>query len=137
LNKKTIFLIAGLVLLALAFSGCTTEQPNTGGGGEAAEKATVSFSAVVGDIHVLDSSLEVEKGTNAFEAFQQAADIGFTDYGEMGVLVESINGIAPGENEFWKLFVNGEESMVGINSISIEEDTLIEWKIDSFENYAG
>ncbi len=40
-------------------------------------------------------------------------------------------------NEFWKLFVDGEESMVGISSITIVKDMEIEWRTEKIEDYFG
>ena len=101
------------------------------------EKVNVSFKAIANEETILDTVTEVAKGTNAFEAMQEIAEVEFTDYGEMGVMIESINGITPKTNKFWKLFVNGEEAQIGINGIILEEDTAIEWKIDSFDSYTG
>ncbi len=125
-------MFAVLIVIWLAFIAIVPPeyQPSSG------EKAPVSFKAFA-DRDVLNKTIEVEKGTNAFDAMQQVATVGYQDFGEMGVLVESINGVKPEENQFWKLFVNGEQAQVGISSITIEEDTTIEWKTEAIEAYTG
>ena len=65
------------------------------------------------------------------------AEVGSQDFGEMGMMVESIEGTAAGENEFWALYVDGEMAMTGINGITLEKDTLIEWKLEGIEAYSG
>ncbi len=131
-DLKLVALLLGLLILWFVFiSGVPVEYTSP------YEKVNVSFKAVANEETVLDTTTEISKGTNAFEAMQEIAEVEFTDYGEMGVMIDSINGITPRANEFWKLFVNDEEAMVGISSIIFEEDTAIEWKIDSFDSYTG
>ncbi len=131
-DPKLAILLIGLLVLWLVFiSNIPVEYTSP------FETINVSFKAIANEETVLDTVEEIAKGTNAFDAMQEVAEIEFTDYGEMGVMIDSINGITPEANEFWKLFVNNEEAMVGISSIILEEDTAIEWKIDSFDSYTG
>ena len=129
--KLAVLLLGLLVLWFIFISNVPVEYASP------YETVNVSFKAVANGETVLDTVAEVGKGTNAFDAMQEVADVEFQDFGEMGVMIESINGTMPKENEFWKLFVNGEEAAVGISSISIEEDTAIEWKTESIESYTG
>jgi len=86
---------------------------------------------------VLDKIIRVDPGTNAFDAMLSVANVGYQDYGSLGVMIETINGTSPKENEFWKLFVNGEQAALGISAITINEDTTIEWKTEAIEEYLG
>ena len=138
-DPKLALLLVGLIVLWFVFISIIPAESNSPN-----ETVNVSFKANAGEeipnsinANVLDVTTKVTKGTNAFDAMQEVAEIEFTDYGEMGVMIDSINGTTPEENEFWKLFVNGEEAMVGISSIILEEDTAIEWQIDSFDSYTG
>jgi len=130
--KKLALVLIGLVVLWFVFASIVPAQNSPA----APASATVSFKAFAGEENVLDVTTMVPKGTNAFDAMQQVANVEFQDFGAMGAMVESINGVKPGQNEFWGLYVNGEQSMAGISGITIEEDTAIEWKIESIESYA-
>lgn len=133
-------LLAGLIAVWLIYTSIApqqsqatvqeTDSPKTG-----QETATVSFKATAGTQTVLDKQIKVEKGTNAFEAMQLAAEVGYqeTAYGPM---VETINGASHGTNQFWALYLNGEMAMVGINGITIDKDTTIEWKTEDIESYS-
>ena len=131
-DPKLALLLLGLLILWFVFVAMVPVEYTS-----PYEKVNVSFKAIANEETILDTVAEISKGTNAFEAMQEIAEVEFTDYGEMGVMIESINGTAPKTNKFWKLFVNGEEATAGISSIVIEEDTAIEWKIDSFDSYTG
>ena len=127
---KLVLLLLGLLVVWLVFiSNVPVEYVSP------YETVNVSFKAIANGEIILDTNAEVAKGTNAFDTMQEVTSVEFQDFGSMGVMVESINGTKPKENEFWKLFVNGEEAAVGISSISIEEDTAIEWKTESIDAY--
>jgi len=131
-DPKLAILLLGLIILWFVFAAMVPVEYTS-----PLEKVNVSFKAIANEESVLDTIVEISKGTNAFDVMQEVAEIEFTDYGEMGVMIDSINGVTPKANEFWKLFVNNEEAMVGISSIILEEDTAIEWKIESMETYTG
>jgi len=121
-----------LALAFIAISGCVTQNSGTNQG---QEKANVFFRATGLEGVILEKTVQVEKGTNAFEAMQQATTVGFTDYGEMGILVESINGTALPETHYWKLVVDGQDSAVGISGITINKDTSIEWYSEEIQGF--
>ena len=130
IEPKLFIWLIGLIVLWFVVAALIPMVPPAEEG-----EATVIFKAVAGESEILNKTVVVETGTNAFDAMQQAATVGFEDYGEMGVMVTSINGVKPAQNEFWKLFVNGEEAQVGISSLVIEEDTTFEWKTEEMQAY--
>jgi len=134
IDPKLFIWLIGLIVLWFVFSSTVQLQPPEEMQGT---EAKVLFKAVAGSKVVLDKEIMVKKGTSAFDAMQMVATVGYKDYGEMGVLVETINGVKPGTNEFWKLFVNGEEAQVGISSLTIESDATIEWKTEEMQDYTG
>ena len=121
-----------LALAFIAISGCVTQNS---GANQGQEKANVFFRATGLDGVILEKTIQVEKGTNAFEAMQQATTVGYTDYGEMGILVESINGTTLPETHYWKLVVDGQDSAVGISGITIEKDTAIEFYAEAIQGF--
>jgi hypothetical protein len=136
-SKHRALLFFGLAQILL-FSGCTqtlqeqkdTESPSQ----EQTVTLTLKLFNEEGQL-ILDESLEVEPGTNAFEAMQKIAEVEYEDYGSMGAFVKGINGIRPGQGNYLALYVNGEYANKGISSHSIEDDTLIEWKIEKIGSY--
>lgn len=131
-DKRLLLALIAIVALAIVFAIIVLPKNNSSPAG-----ASISFKAIANGETILDSTAMVAMGTNAFDAMQEIANVEFQDFGAMGVMVEAINGVKPGQNEFWGLYVNGEQSMAGISGITIEADTAIEWKIESVESYTG
>jgi len=132
-KPKLFVWLAVLVAIWLIFISIVPIEPRPG---PMEGQSTVLFKASAGGKIILNETSYVENGTSAFDAMQEVAAVGYQDFGEMGVMVESINETKPGEGEFWGLYVDGEMAMVGINSIVIEKDTSIEWKIETIEGYS-
>jgi hypothetical protein len=82
-------------------------------------------------IPIFNEDQMLKPNTNAFEAVKELIDNNLTykEY-DFGVFVESILGITPKEDEFWSLYVNGEQAAQGISSYTISEDMLIEFKLE-------
>jgi len=138
-SKYRAFLLFGFALILL-LSGCTQtlqEQNRTENPFQEQEK-TVTFTLKLFDREgqlVLDKSLEVEPGKNAFEAMHDLVEVSYEDYGSMGTFVKGINGIVPEQGYYLALYVDSVYASKGISSYSIEKDTLIEWKIEKIESY--
>ncbi len=133
-DPKLFLLLIGLLAVWLVFSAFVPPEFKPVPG---EDSALITFTATAGGEVILNKTIEVDTGINAFEAMNDVAEVGSQDFGEMGVMVESINGVTPGENEFWALYVNGEMAVTGINGITLEKDTLIEWKLEGIEDYSG
>lgn len=52
----------------------------------------------------------------------------FKPYGDF---VTAINGVAPGENQFWKLNVNGKMSQCGIDTYILKSGDVVQWSLDT------
>lgn len=146
--KKQWFLwLALLIILWFVFNSVAQQYQNgqqqaLEGAEQGTELETVTalIKASAAGQQVLDEAIEVEKGTSAFDAMMQAdPELQYREFEGMGVMVESINGVGvtPGDNKFWALYVNGEMAAVGISSITLEENTLIEWKLEEIKSYTG
>lgn len=70
-----------------------------------------------------------QDGKNAFELLQTAAQVEFKQY-DFGVFVESINGVKPDAQHFWKLYINGAESQVGADQLQTKNGDVVEWKLE-------
>ena len=133
-DPKLFLLLIGLLAVWLVFSAFVPPEfkPTPG-----ETQILATFKAMSGEELILNRTINVATGTNAFDAMKKVAEVGSQDFGEMGMMVESIEGTAAGENEFWALYVDGEMAMTGINGITLEKDTLIEWKLEGIEAYSG
>ncbi len=131
IEAKHFFWLAGLVCLWLIISAVLPQQALQQEG-----NAFVTLKAFAGPEPLFEKQVEVEIGANGFKAIQESGlEFEYTDYGEMGVFIESIEGTKPAQDEFWKLFVNGEEAQVGVSSVLIDKNTLLEWKIEKVQAY--
>ena len=104
---------------------------------QSSEIVTVLVKASDNGQIVLDKVIQVEKGSNAFEAMKKADPLLEFEEFSFGVMVNGINGVSPVENSFWALYINGEMAAVGISSVLVEGNMLIEWKTEEIEPYAS
>ena len=98
-----------------------------------AEKVTVIVKATDAEGNViLDKVLDVEKGKTAFDAMKQADPLlGYKEDATYGVFISSINGVSPGQGDrYWALYVDGASALTGVSGIKLNENRLIEWKIE-------
>jgi hypothetical protein len=130
-EPKHLLWLAGLICLWLIIAAVLPQQSTP-----QERNAFATIKVFAGSEPVFEKQVEVATGTNGFEAIQASGlEFEYTDYGEMGVFIESIEGIKPRPDEFWKLLVNGKEAQSGISSIAIDKNTLIEWKIEKMQAY--
>lgn len=75
---------------------------------------------------VLDMMRKLDSENSEFRFDSEASE-----YGEY---IVSINGHIPNvsKNEFWKLFVNGEESVTGVSMLTLRNNDVVRWEIDTF-----
>ncbi len=86
-------------------------------------------TAVIADDYVQYRGIE---GRTAFELLRDITDVGYKQY-DFGVFIESINGVKPDAQHFWKLYVNGTESQVGADSMQTRNGDVIEWKLEEIK----
>lgn len=118
--------IAILTLVATsAFSGCvaTTEKTNNL---DSTDYVVTEWCLVSAPEDKVCYETEVERGTDAYTSLEQLAiqseevSVVADNYGpELGYYVKEINGLAANNTNYWKLYVNEEESQVGISSVII------------------
>lgn len=71
---------------------------------------------------------------NAFELLLENANenVQYKQY-DYGVFIESIRGVKPESNQFWKLYINGQESPVGADKLQTKAGDIIEWKLEEIK----
>lgn len=87
-----------------------------------AQTVQAYFSAVKDNEMIVDKTISVENGTNALEAMQEVAEVGYKEYAGMGALVTSINGIESSDEYYWALYVDGKYADKGISAYTVEND---------------
>jgi len=70
-----------------------------------------------------------QDGKNAFELLKERTSVESKQY-DFGVFVESINGVKPEANSFWKLYVNGQASQVGASELVTKRGDILEWVME-------
>ena len=73
----------------------------------------------------LAAEMDFPKGTNGFKAMSTIVQV----KPKRGGIITDLCGVhADGQKRFWSLNVDGTKSKVGINSLTLEEDTVILWQ---------
>ncbi len=80
---------------------------------------------------ILDATDSFVAGTTALDAMQELTVVEYTQY-VFGVMILSIAGVSPGNQQYWALYQDGNYSNVGISEINIDNDIMLEWKIESW-----
>ncbi len=126
-----------MLTASLLISGCISQTNSQNNNPPAAaitapvETVNVQFS-VKGTQNMLGKTIDAVKGANAFEEMQKYFVVNYktTSYGPM---VMGINGEIAPENSYWALYVDGNYSQVGINSITLDKNTAISWRLEKIQ----
>ena len=115
--------IAGLTYIVKTYN--LSDQP---------ERAIVKTNSKIKDQTIVLKDYVRYPGKDGRTAFDLLMDVTksnveFKRY-DFGVYVESINGVKPPSNQFWKLYVNAEEAQVGSDKLSTHRGDIVEWLIE-------
>lgn len=69
-----------------------------------------------------------QDGKNALELLQADHHVDASDEG----FVNAIDGVKPGEKEFWAFYVNGEQAQVGAKDYQTKNSDHVEWTLEGF-----
>jgi hypothetical protein len=94
---------------------------------QCATPASVSIN-VNGTTSVPSVTYPGSDGKNALELLQASHTVDATGEG----FVNGIDGIAPGDHQFWLLCVNGKGAEVGAKDLATQSSDRIEWKLGTF-----
>ena len=96
----------------------------------------VSYKIIEGNGKIISSTIDISKNSNVYSLLetmskQENFKIESKEYKDMGILVESIDGIKNGtDNKYWQYWVNGELPMVSADKKEVKNGDQIEWKFD-------
>jgi hypothetical protein len=100
-----------------------------------ADKAVATTPSVVLTLSINDkeSGLTVEvkksvpKGSNAFQVLRDTVAVKHKTYPKLGAFVTGLCGVDAAKGRVWTFTVDTKWSEVGIESLTLERDTVIEW----------
>lgn len=124
---KHILLPAALSFLLLG-AGCSMYKTvvinTTANVNQQNANTTVNANSNAG----LSFSYQGQDGKNALELLQTVGPVDVSDAG----FVNAINGIKPGDRQFWAFYVNGQQAQVGAKEYQTKSTDTIEWKLEAY-----
>ncbi len=69
-----------------------------------------------------------QAGKNALELLQAKHTVDASAQG----FVNAIDGVKPGDHQYWSFYVNNKQADVGAKDYQTKNDDAIEWKLESF-----
>jgi len=132
--KKMLSLILCIVLIAvtaLFAAGCSdkndgAETPSGAGDITVLGEGATSFDLTVVDGDGNESAFTVNTDETTVGAALLALDFIAGEEGEMGLYIESVNGITADYNvdgTYWAFYINGEYATSGVDTTDIAADT--------------
>lgn len=73
-------------------------------------------------------------GQTPFSLLNQNETVEYTQY-EMGVFINSINGLAASEDSYWALYVNGEYAQQAADQIELKAGDEVKWVYQSMDQF--
>ncbi|MFH0954771.1 MAG: hypothetical protein V1777_01570 [Candidatus Micrarchaeota archaeon] len=125
MNWKSAALL--LIAVSIVLAGCTSSN-NGSSTPEAKTTAEVHLRALDRNLIVVDKFQEFPKGTNAFSALSQMAQLQISLQAN-GKKVTGVNELHSTSDRQMGTFVNGEEFTQGIDSLTLNQDITIEFRL--------
>ena len=131
---KTFFLVSAVIFLA---AGCNQKQASDDVLQivENERQAIQVVHKVEGDMGDQLFNFYVEENKNALDLLKSGHTVETKSFSGVGEFVESINGKSPEADQFWALYVNGEQAQVGASDYKPINGDNIEWKLEKITNY--
>ena len=119
-----------ITLLSL---GCTSQSETV----DQEPRSAVGFTLKVYDAEgeaLVNQFGMAEKGMTALEAMESLVPVEYTS-STYGAFVTNINGVSTGSGHYWALYIDGEYADRAIDAYNIEEDTVVEWKLEELQDF--
>ena len=132
MNARAALVSSSVLTAILLWSASAAAQSVTPGPGNATSaRHDVILTLKIADGQsglTLEAKRPVPKGSNALQVLQDTVLVKYKTYPNLGAFVTSLCGIDPPEGFVWTFTVDKEWSAVGIGNLTLERDTVIEWK---------
>lgn len=77
-------------------------------------------------------SYQGQEGVTALELLKNTHQVETASY-DFGEMVNSIDGVKPGENQFWSFYINGEMATEGADTYVTKSSDTLSWKLDNIQ----
>jgi hypothetical protein len=125
-----------LLVIAAFFAGDVDPDVLPIGTSPVSGTVVVNFEGSPSPQGVRTARYEVEPGSNAWAAVQQALDrrnLDFQDFGAgLGILITGFYGVLAQGNGFWEFRVNGQSSDVGVSGYIVRDGDRLEFRYSNF-----
>ena len=78
----------------------------------------------------LNAEKQVAQGVNAFDAVRKIVSLRYTTHPQLGPFVTELAGVSPPAGCCWLLYVDGEWSNLGSTGITLQGDTVLEFRTE-------
>lgn len=122
--KLRRFLLPVVLSLVLLGAGCSLTQTvnvNTTSNQNVNSTSTTNTGA-------RSVSYAGQTGKNALELLQSKHQVDVSSQG----FVNAIDGVKPGDHEYWSFYVNGKQADVGAKDYQTKTSDTIAWKLESY-----
>jgi hypothetical protein len=126
MNWKKILLLLGLIAGGLWYRDYVLSQRETA-------VPAVQETAEEQSVAAQYTFTAAENGQTAEELLNENADVEYTDYGDGGRFVSSIDGIAGDEGHYWAFYLNGEYSQTGVSQTILQEGDIITFTYEAID----
>ena len=75
----------------------------------------------------VEAKKSVPRGSNAFQVLRDTVAMKYKTYPKLGAFVTGLCGVDAAKGKVWTLTVDTKWSKVGIENLTLEHDTVIEW----------
>lgn len=117
-----VSLLLGLAVLGASCSLTTTVKQ------QSANTKSVTTNTVTNTTATAKVAYAGQTGKNALELLQSGHTVDASAQG----FVNAIDGVKPGEHEFWAFYVNAKQAAVGAKDYQTKDGETIEWKLEKF-----
>lgn len=80
-------------------------------------------------------SYQVKENTTALALLKTSHQVETKDFGSLGEMVVSVDGMTARVDQFWAFYVNGKLANVGAGSYILKNSDKVEWKLNSVNSY--
>src|SRR3989338_3075173 len=125
--------LAGILLLAVLLSGCTSQTATNSGLNTETAKAAIKIIDANGN-EIFGKTIDFAKGSNGLNVLENSGlQVEAKTYVGMGSMVTGINGITADSAHYWALYVNGAYADKAIDAYILNSDTAIELRLEKID----
>lgn len=137
-TKKLLMFLTSLLILITLAACIQSLKTKSDSNNFDTEKELVEVVIQVFDkdgLKIVDKSVSVEEGSNAFDALTKATAVDASIHPTFGAFVKGFNGKPVSPGYYWALTINGKYADQGISFYKITPGMQILWKEEKIEEF--